>query len=197
MNLSENTVVSDAALPLDGFKAHLRMGTGFADDGAQDSLLLTLLRASMKAIETRTSKALITRTFRWHIYGWRTEASMQAFPMSPVSNIHQFWLVKRDGSKTLLSSDRFKLRLDGQVPKIMPVGGCLPAIESGGWAELVFWAGYGDWNAVPDDLKQAMLMLAASYYEHRDGFADTNRQIPMSVATLIAPYRRIRLGGAA
>ena len=50
MMLLETTTVPEATLPLSDFKAHLRMGTGFADDGAQDAVLYGFLRASLSAI---------------------------------------------------------------------------------------------------------------------------------------------------
>ncbi len=63
MMLVEQTSVPVAALPVAEFKDHLRLGTGFADDGVQDSVLESYLRASMAAIEARTGKVLITRGY--------------------------------------------------------------------------------------------------------------------------------------
>ena len=57
MMLIEETAVPLAALPLAEFKAHLRLGTGFADDDIQDPVLESFLRAAMAAIEARTGKA--------------------------------------------------------------------------------------------------------------------------------------------
>ena len=63
MILIEQAPVADAALPLQEFKDHLRLGTGFTDDGAQDALLKRLIRAGIAGIESRISKMLIKRRF--------------------------------------------------------------------------------------------------------------------------------------
>ncbi len=62
MMLVEQTTVPGAALPVAEFKDHLRLGTGFADDGVQDGVLEAYLRAAMAAIEARTGKILLTRS---------------------------------------------------------------------------------------------------------------------------------------
>ncbi len=50
-------------MPVQALKNHLRLGTGFADDGMQDGLIEGYLRAAMAAIEGRIGKALIARQF--------------------------------------------------------------------------------------------------------------------------------------
>ena len=37
------------ALPIQEFKDHLRLGSGFADDGVQDALAVAYLRAALAA----------------------------------------------------------------------------------------------------------------------------------------------------
>ena len=51
MMLVEETTVPMSALPVAEFKDHLRLGSGFSDDGIQDALLDAHLRAAMAAIE--------------------------------------------------------------------------------------------------------------------------------------------------
>lgn len=63
MMLNEETTVPDAALPVEEFKAHLRLGSGFGNDTVQDAVLVSFLRAAIAAVEVRTGKALIERDF--------------------------------------------------------------------------------------------------------------------------------------
>ena len=58
-------------LPLAALRAHLRLGTGFADDDLQDRFWQSLLRAALAAIEARTGKILIRRAISWTIAAWR------------------------------------------------------------------------------------------------------------------------------
>ena len=63
MMLTEETPVPSLALPVEEMKDHLRMGSGFADDGLQDGLIEAYLRAALAAIEGRIGKMLFQRRF--------------------------------------------------------------------------------------------------------------------------------------
>ena len=49
--LIEETGVAEADLPLEPFKAHLRMGSGFGTETVQEPVLASFLRAAIAAIE--------------------------------------------------------------------------------------------------------------------------------------------------
>ena len=51
-----------------------------------------------------------------------------------------------------------------------------------------------DWGGLPDDLAQAVMLLAAHYYEYRDDTALGEGCMPFGVSSLIERYRRVRLG---
>ena len=63
MYLIEESQIPDTALPVARLRDHLRMGSGFVEDGLQVELLGGFLRAAMAAIEARTGKALLVRDF--------------------------------------------------------------------------------------------------------------------------------------
>ncbi|KKL66184.1 hypothetical protein LCGC14_2147470, partial [marine sediment metagenome] len=72
-------------------------------------------------------------------------------------------------------------------------GYCLPVIPAGGQAEIVFDAGFGDsWATVPADLAQAVMIIAAQFYETRGGVSGTVA-FPAEVIRILAPYRNLRL----
>ena len=64
MMLKELTVVPGASLPVQALKDHLRLGTGFTEDGMQDGLIEAYLRAAMAAVEGRIGKVLLARQYR-------------------------------------------------------------------------------------------------------------------------------------
>ena len=115
MMLIEETTVPVSALPVAVFKEHLRLGTGFADDGLQDALLESFLRSAMAAIEARTGKAMIERTFSWSVSRWRGE-SEQALPIGPLSAIVSLTLSDRFGDEELIDAQSYVLRPDMQRP---------------------------------------------------------------------------------
>ena len=196
MKMIETTTLGSADFPIAELKDQLRLGTGFVDSGAQDGLLETCLRAAMGAIEARTNKILIRRRFQWNLNVWRLDGAAQAFPVSPVSFILYVRMVAADGTWTALDQTRYTLVADDQRPKVLALKQPFPQIEAGGSVEFSIFAGYGAWAQVPADLRQAMLMLAALYYENRDAMISGSGQIPMGVSALLEPYKRVRLGAA-
>lgn len=198
MMLVEQTTVSAMALPIAEFKDHLRMGSGFADDAVQDGVLESYLRSAMAAIEARTGKVLIARSFLWSLTAWR-KSGEQAFPVAPVSAIGELRMLDRLGVVTVIDAGRYGLQKDDHRPRIMAVGSCLPTIPIGGSVEVIFDAGFGSrWGQLPADIAHAVILLAAHYYEHRDVGASGGAVMPYGVSSLIERYRTVRiLGGAA
>lgn len=197
MMLTEQTTVPAVALPVQALKDHLRLGTGFADDAMQDALIESHLRAAIAAIEGRIGKALIARRFLLVLDDWRGGAD-QALPVAPVSAVVSVTLFDGVGGATQVALSRYRLIADLHRPRLAGVGASLPQVPINGRAEVVFEAGFGaEWAAVPPDLSQAVLLLAAEYYEHRhDGGA--NAGLPKGVQVLIERWRTVRvLGGGA
>lgn len=195
MMLVEQTTVPVAALPVAQFKDHLRLGTGFADDGVQDTVLESYLRAAMAAIEARTGKILITRSFTWTLTAWRDLAT-QALPVGPVSAVTSLKITDRLGADEVVATDRYRLEKDLHRPKLSSTGICLPAIPVAGEVEIAFEAGFGAaWGDLPTDLAQAVLMLAAYYYENRSEVGMSQGNLPYGVSALIQNYRVVRLFG--
>lgn len=197
MMLIEETTVPDAALPVDAFKAHLRLSSGFGQDDVQDAVLKSFLRAAMAAIEARTGKVLITRSFSWSLTFWR-DASAQPLPVAPVGAVSRVALVARDGTPTDVDAAAYWLERDSQRPKLRSAGSALPGIPSAGAVLIEFDAGYGTgWDDLPVDMAQAVLMLAAHYYEHRSDTGLSDGSMPFGVSSLIERFKTMRLGAGA
>lgn len=193
MMLSEQTTVPQAALPVQALKNHLRLGTGFADDGLQDGMLESHLRAAMAAIEGRIGKVLLRRGFRLSLPRWR-DAGAQALPLAPVSAVTEVVLVDAAGGTETVAPGRYRLQPDQHRPRLLAVGLLLPAVPGDGRVEIGFEAGFGaDWASVPADLAQAVLMLAAQFYETRHEAAQP--ALPGPVQALIEAWRNIRILG--
>jgi len=198
MMLIEETTVPDTALPVTQFKAHLRLGTGFGEETLQDDVLKGFLRAAMAAIEARTGKVLIARDFAWTVQDWR-QPEGQVLPVAPVTAVTAVTLMDTGGTETVVNAGAYRLEPDTQFPKLRPVGACLPTIPTGGSANVQFVAGLAaDWGALPADLGQAVLLLAAHYYEYRSETGLGDGCMPFGVTSLIQRYRamRVSVGGA-
>ena len=196
MMLTEQTAVPTAALPIQEFKDHLRLGTGFADDGVQDALAEGYLRAAMAAIEGRIGKALMSRDFLWILDGWR-DGVAQAVPVAPVSAVASVMVRDAGGGATVVPTASWRLVKDTHRPKIVGIAGSLPTIPTGGQVEILFTAGFGAaWSNVPVDLAQAVFLLAAQFHENRHESGERNAGLPFGVMALIERWRTVRvLGG--
>ena len=198
MKLTETTQSPDAALPLVPFRAHLRMGTGFGDDSLQDEVLLAFLRASLAAVEARTSKVLLAREFEWQVESWGAVANADGasarLPVVPVSAGVELAIVAPPGVETVVDVARYQVVEDSQAPKLVALDAMLPLIPKGGAARLKFTAGLSaDWEGLPADLRQAVLMLAAHYYEYREDRGLDAGCMPFGVSALLSRYRPLRL----
>lgn len=193
MMLVEETTVPILALPVAEFKDHLRLGSGFSDDGVQDAVLESYLRAAMAAIEARTGKILIEREFSWTLTTWR-DVRRQPLPVAPVNAIRDVILLNMQGKETVVDAGSWYLEPDMQRPSLQAVGTCLPGLSTGGSVRIGMLAGFGpEWSDLPADLAQAVMLLGAHFYEYRHDVSRSTPAMPMGVLALIERYRTVRL----
>lgn len=196
MMLIEETALAQEALPVDLLRRHLRLGSGFdgAPDPAEDAALAGFLRAAIAAIEARTGKVLLTRRFRMRLDDWRDRLG-QPLPLAPVLAIERVEIDDGQGTVTDVPPESWRLVPERDRPLLIPGGVLLPYVPRTGWVEVTFTAGFGaGWDTVPADLAQAVMMLAARYYEDR-GFGDHRGAMPFGVSALIERWRAVRLLG--
>lgn len=189
MDLIETSAIQDGDLPLAAFRAHLRLGTGFADEATPDPLLAQYLRAAIAAIEGRIGKALLARGFRLVLTRWRWPDA-QALPVAPVSAVAAVTLFDAQGVPVVADPGTWRLVADRHRPQIVATGAILPQVPAQGAAHVDFTAGFAPtWDGVPDDLRQAAMLLAAQFYEGRTGTA----QALGGVEALLARWMAVRV----
>jgi uncharacterized phiE125 gp8 family phage protein len=192
MMLVEETAVPDAALPIEAFKAHLRLGTGFSDDAVQDVVLASFLRAALAAIEARSGRSILERSFSWTLTAWR-DRSRQILPIAEVSSVQIIKFKDQAGDETTLSDTDYRLTLDSNRPCLVSTSGWFPVVPARGSVVIQFVAGFGpDWQDVPADMAQAVLLLASHYYEYRSDSSVDIGTVPFGVLSLIERYRVVR-----
>ncbi|MBD9525587.1 phage head-tail connector protein [Paracoccus sp. PAR01] len=197
MMLVELTAPAADVLPVAELRDHLRLGSGFdiAADPAETAALAGFLRAAIATIEARTGKVLLSRQFRLRLDDWR-DPEGQPLPLAPVASVDQVEIDNGTGKVTVLDPAGWRLLPDMQRPLLIPRSAFLPVIPDAGFVTITFRAGFGlAWSAVPADLAQAVLLLAARYYEDRS-FEGSQAAMPFGVSALIERWRAVRvLGG--
>jgi uncharacterized phiE125 gp8 family phage protein len=193
MMLIEETAPAAEALPVAALRGHLRLASGFdgPDDAAETAALTGFLRAAIATIEGRTGKVLLKRRFRMQLDDWRDRLG-QSLPLAPVHSVEKIEIDDGAGTVTALAAEGWRMVPDGQRPVILPTGVILPHVPRRGSVTVTFIAGFGDaWAQVPADLAQAVILLAARYYDDRS--QDGLRQaLPFGVSALIEKWRAVR-----
>lgn len=172
-------------LTLDAVKLHLRI-----DGSEEDSLLAACITAARLTCESYLRRALVTQSWQYYMDAW--PGPVVRLPRPPLLAVTAIRVYDGLGAATLLDPEHYEVDLASAPGRISP--------RSGGWPqpgrrmggiEITFDAGYGpSWNAVPQDIRQGLLMAVAVFYEGR-GAADGD--LPRPIAALWAPYRILSL----
>lgn len=190
MTLSDLSPPVETPVSIADLASHLRLSSGFADDGSEDAILDIYIRAAATAIERRTSLTLIERQVVWRL-AERPCKPVQA-PTGPVSQILSASLINSAGDVATLDVSGIGLQQGAHPPRIDLTQ--LPTPGDGSHLQIGLGAGYGPSPSdIPSDLRQAVLLLAAHYYEHRTQSEGDVGPMPYGVTALIEPHRPVRL----
>ena len=173
-------------------KAHLRV-----DGTAEDTLIASLIVTSRLHVEAALGLALITQSWSYFLDAWPRGPEL-ALPLRPVQSIAAVRSTPPTSPSPSSPADTYLLDGAGapaapRAPAARSPGPTPGRIANG--IEIAFTAGYGDAAAdVPAPIRQAILLLVAHWYEHREPHrhrppAATRPCRPM-VSDLLAPYRR-------
>jgi Phage gp6-like head-tail connector protein len=201
-------------------KTHLRIDT--ADE---EGLLQALILTSRLHIEVALNLALITQNWSCYFDQWpatltgrgvphapasaaftsldphtalAASASALRLPHGPVKSVDAVRVYADDGTFVLIPVTGFALALFSRPARIARrIATSLPTPGRAlNGIEFAITAGFGATPAdVPSPIRQALLLLVAHWYEHRDpgeiGTAAT--QVPATVSALLAPWTPVRL----
>lgn len=172
-------------------KAHCRI-----DHDEEDGLLATLIAAARIHVEATTARALLTQSWRLAIDAWPACRQL-ALPVAPAAALLAVTTYDADGNAHEIDTGQFGL--DGAVSPawlLLPetVAG-MPALRQRHGIHIDYSAGFGEEaDAVPADLRQAILLLVGYWFENRDTADPPNGPAgPPALAPLLAPYRRVSL----
>lgn len=168
-------------------KAHLRVN--HADD---DAYISRLISAARRTVERTTSLRLVTQDWSLFADCWPDGPAL-SLQLAPVTAIDDIITYGEDDTPATVDPAHYYLDpvsrparavlRDGRMP---PRGGRpVNAIE------VRFTAGFGAASSVPEDLRQAILLTVAHWFDHRgdgDGGA-----LPLAAVELLTAHRSVRL----
>lgn len=179
------------AVSLDEVKSHLRI-----DGASEDALLASLVLTSRLHIETALGLALMTQGWSFVLDAWPA-GGVVSFPIAPVLAIDEIRVRDGNGGADTIAADRYEFAGAGRPQRVVCRDGRWPSPGTRvAGIEIDFTAGYGaNPDDVPAPVRQALLLLVAHWYEHRDPFeiGAPQTHVPSAVSRLLAPYRAVRL----
>ncbi|MEM6415004.1 MAG: head-tail connector protein [Pseudomonadota bacterium] len=180
MALVQITPPSEEPVTLTALKAHLRV-TG----SSEDTLISGLGIAARRTLEARYALGMVSQD--WRVTADIPVASDIQLPLSPVAAVTSV-SITHNGTTTVLGTADYDVEI-GHMGSIR-----LKSTVSAETISIEFIVGWTDASSVPEDIKLAIKMLVAHYFEHREAVdSETFHAGPESIAALMAPYKRVRL----
>lgn len=204
MGISVVTGPSTDPVTLAEAKAHCRV-----DSSDDDGLLAGYILAARHWVEGQIHRPIVSRMYDYTIdYGWPCRQWI-TLPYPPLLAVRSVTYVDASGATQTLGANQYTVMTN------RPRGAITPAYEAT-WPDVRlqveaitvrFIAGYTTFTdstaspnftvigpGVPDDLRQALLLLIGHWYEAREAVVIGQvAEVPFAVEALISPYRAVSL----
>ena len=175
-------------------KSHLRVD--ISDD---DTLIGTLITAARVHVEQHLKRALVTQTWELVLDGFPASPEIR-LPMPPLASVTSISYTDKDGGAGSVSSGDYVVDIDREPGRIVLKNGkSWPSavLKEAAGVRIKYVAGYGNAAAVPQPIKQAILLLVGTLYENREDTlvaqGVTVMRLPFGVEMLLYPYKVIRV----
>lgn len=184
MGLSLATAPAIEPVTLDEARNHLRVG-----GGVDTAIITALIGTARRHAETVTRRALISQTWDYYIDKF---VKCIYLPLPPVQSITSVKYLDTSGVLQTLANTEYTTDVITEPARIVEAFGKVwPAEQNIINAVVIrFVTGYGALTTdVPEGIRQAILMLIGHWYENRQPLGPFTKEIPMSVDSLLWPYR--------
>lgn len=175
--------------PLTRAEAKLHGRIDLTDD---DALIDALIVTARRLAEQATGRVLLTQSWAYTLDVF--PAAAIEVPLPPLISVELVKYIDSDGVLQTLPSNQYVVHTSATLGKIVPAYACswpspravLDAVT------VAFTAGYGAAAAVPQDIKQWMLLQVAFWYDNRAAASGSKLEPTPYVDALLDPYRIIR-----
>ncbi len=178
-----------ATEPVSLAEAKLHLRVTHADD---DTYISTLIIAARRQIEARTGLRLITQGWSLFRDCWPMQADL-SLELPHVSAINDILVYGDDDTAATYDAAHYYLDAVSKPSRAVLRQDRLPPMPGRkvNGIEVKFTVGFGAAIAVPQELKQAILILLAHWFDHR-GDAE-GALLPLNVNDIIRQHRIVRL----
>jgi uncharacterized phiE125 gp8 family phage protein len=188
MSLILSTPPALEPLTLAEVKAHLRVV--HADD---DDFIAKLIVAARRQVEARTALRLLSQVWRITLDCWPDDGIV-LLPLTPVMSVDDVKVFSADDISAGIDPSHYFVDVAALPPRLAFRQSRVPPqpgrIING--IEITLTAGFGATAAaVPQELKQAMLLMIASWFAHRGD--DGDHSLPLLAQELLRSFRVRRI----
>lgn len=157
----------------------------------EDEIVTGLITTARLSAERYLNRSLITQTWKAYFDDWCDEMLLPFPRLQSVTSVEYY---NTSGVLTTLSESSYywvvKTTEPGKIVK--KYSAVYPDVQEGRPDAIIvtYVSGYGNAGQVPDDIKHAMKVLIADYYEHRGSvvIGQVNK-IPNHVSDLLHPHK--------
>lgn len=166
-------------------RTQLRIETDDAAEG--DAYLEALIASARGAAEALTRRALITQSWTLYLDDW-PDSDIIYLPYPPCQSVTGITYYDADGvQQTLTSGTDYQTEIHSEPARVTPEpDASWPGLETDRLhpVEVLYVAGYGDAaSAVPQEIRQAVLLIAAAWYRYREEVEDFGKTpLPAPIA---------------
>jgi uncharacterized phiE125 gp8 family phage protein len=164
---------------LEELKLHSRITSS-----EEDTLLFRLIRAATRKAERWCGRSFISQTWELSIDGG-APGDVVTLPRPDLQSVTSVTTYDTDNNGTVFSSASYTVE-DGRASRFfLDLGASWPSSMREQRSVVVqYVSGYGDDDEdVPDDVREAVMILAAYWYEHRDEEGKLPRMVKELLAT--------------
>lgn len=188
MNLNLTTAPALEPLFIDDVKKQLRIDVS---QNEEDDYLQQLIYAARHYAERRTGRALITQSWTLKLPKFCEEIEL---PKPPLRSVTSITYKDSDGASQTLSSSVYQVDTASQPGRIkLAYGQIWPSVRENDYdsVAILFSAGYGgDPDSVPNEIRQAMLLLVAHWFENREpvNIGNITSALPFGVEAVLGMH---------
>jgi uncharacterized phiE125 gp8 family phage protein len=172
------TAATDTCVTLAEAKLHLKV-----ENTTDDSLITILIKAAQDAVESFTNRVLMSTTFELQLDEFCMEIKLPVAPVSSVSSVKYY---DETNSEQTMAAGNYFYSVDQEPMEIEFITSQSVYTYRQNALNIQFVAGYANAAAVPNALKQAVLLLVGDMYENR---LDLPRERFTMWKQLVYPYK--------
>ena len=185
--ITEVTAPTAEPLQVSEVRRHLAL-----DDSYYDDYLSSLVQVTRAQVQAHTHRQLVTATYDLKLDALPAGQQTLAIPYGQLQSITSISYTDTAGASQTWSSSNYDVSTAREPGTIRPGHGEVwPVARLEQEAATVrFVSGYGAAGAVPQAIKQAMLLLIGHYFNNREQsiVGVTASEIPQGAAALLAPF---------